>query len=221
MPLISCPDSLSINDNNLNERYPNGVLGVYSDVDHQNGMLKQSKLDSIIGTLSNNGVIPSTNVNADVYKTKVEALLQKLQEEFCFYEQRYKFVLTKLFEEIRKQTVNQNTVNTFLNKTREINTTLNDLTQIVQRISTTILNASTILTAEIINLNKGIEENKAKLAKQNEIINSGQAAIIIRKQMVNYSEEKSRYSNNLLNLYSVLNVVVLGLLVYVYKAASD
>ena len=117
--------------------------------------------------------------------------------------------------------MNPNTVNTFLNKTREINISLNDLTQIVQRISTTILNASTMLTAEIINLNKGIEENKAKLAKQNEIINSGQAAIIIRKQMVNYSEEKSRYSNNLLNLYSVLNVVVLGLLVYVYKAASD
>ena len=221
MPLISCPDSLSINDNNLNERFPNGVLGVYSDADHQNGMLKQSKIDSVIATLSNNGVIPSTNVNADVYKTKVEALLQKLKDEFCFYEQRYKFVLTKLFEELRKQTVNQNTVNTFLNKTRELNTSLNDLTQLVQRISTTILNASTLLTAEIINLNKGIEENKAKLTKQNEIINSGQAAIIIRKQMVDYSEEKSRYSNNLLNLYSVLNVVVLGLLVYVYKAASE
>jgi len=38
--------------------------------------------------------------------------------------------------------------------------------------------------------------------------------------MVKFSEEKNRYSANLLKLYSFLNVVALGLLVYVYKAAE-
>jgi hypothetical protein len=39
--------------------------------------------------------------------------------------------------------------------------------------------------------------------------------------MVKYSEEKARYSDNLLKMYSFLNVVALGLLIYVYKAAGD
>jgi hypothetical protein len=39
--------------------------------------------------------------------------------------------------------------------------------------------------------------------------------------MVEYTEEKSRYTDNLMKMYSVLNIVVVGLLVYVYKAAGD
>ena len=38
--------------------------------------------------------------------------------------------------------------------------------------------------------------------------------------MVKYTEEKGRYTDNLLKVYSVLNIVVLGLLVYVYKSAG-
>jgi hypothetical protein len=38
--------------------------------------------------------------------------------------------------------------------------------------------------------------------------------------MVKYSEEKARYTDNLLKLYSFLNVVALGLLVYVYRASE-
>ena len=38
--------------------------------------------------------------------------------------------------------------------------------------------------------------------------------------MVKYSEEKARHTDNLLKLYSFLNVVALGLLVYIYKAAN-
>ena len=39
--------------------------------------------------------------------------------------------------------------------------------------------------------------------------------------MVKYTEEKSRYTNNLLKMYSVLNIVALSLLVYVYKSAGE
>jgi hypothetical protein len=42
----------------------------------------------------------------------------------------------------------------------------------------------------------------------------------MNKDMVKFSEEKNRYSANLLKLYSFLNVVALGLLVYVYKSAE-
>ena len=36
--------------------------------------------------------------------------------------------------------------------------------------------------------------------------------------MVKYSQEKVRATDNLLSLYSALNVVAIGMLIYIYKS---
>jgi hypothetical protein len=84
-----------------------------------------------------------------------------------------------------------------------------------------MLSSSTNLEAEIRAFNKQISEQQQKLQAQNKIISSGEAATKLNKQMVRFTEEKARYSDNLLKLYSFLNIVALGLLVYVYKSAAD
>ena len=66
-----------------------------------------------------------------------------------------------------------------------------------------------------------MNEEKEKLQKQNKIISSNQATMEINKQMVKFTEQKAKYSNNLLGLYSFLNIVALGILVYVYKSAGE
>jgi len=38
------------------------------------------------------------------------------------------------------------------------------------------------------------------------------------KEMEKYSRQKAAYTNNLLGLYSFLNITALGLLIYIYKA---
>jgi uncharacterized coiled-coil DUF342 family protein len=73
---------------------------------------------------------------------------------------------------------------------------------------------------EIEEFNKQIQDLKNKLAEQNAIITSNESATKLRKEMVKYTEEKGRYSGNLLKLYSFLNIVALGLLVYVYRASN-
>ena len=74
---------------------------------------------------------------------------------------------------------------------------------------------------EIEKFNARIKAQKEKLDAQNKIIMSGEATTNIRKEMVKYTEEKGKYTDNLLNLYSFLNIVALGLLVYVYTAAGN
>ena len=73
---------------------------------------------------------------------------------------------------------------------------------------------------EIDAFNKQIQELKNKLSQQSAIIMSNESTTKLRKEMVKYTEEKGRYSDNLLKLYSFLNIVALGLLVYVYKASN-
>jgi uncharacterized membrane protein len=66
-----------------------------------------------------------------------------------------------------------------------------------------------------------MKEQKKKLDAQNKIITSNQAVTELNKQMVKFTEQKGKYSDNLLGLYSFLNIVALGLLIYVYKSARD
>ena len=84
-----------------------------------------------------------------------------------------------------------------------------------------MLTTSSDVDSEITRYNTQIQEKQRRLDEQNRIINSNEAGMKIKKDMVKYTEEKARNTNSLLNLYSFLNVVTIGLLVYVYKAAGD
>jgi len=74
---------------------------------------------------------------------------------------------------------------------------------------------------DISEFNDTIQQQQQKLENQNALISSTEASAKIKKQMVKYTEEKTRRTDNLLKLYSVLNIVALGLLVYIYKAADE
>ena len=81
--------------------------------------------------------------------------------------------------------------------------------------------SSDTLRKEIEEFNKNLRLKRDKLEEQNRVIQSNEATMRLQKAMVSYTEEKGRYSDNLLKMYSFLNIVALGLLIYVYKAAGD
>ena len=84
-----------------------------------------------------------------------------------------------------------------------------------------MLSGSDKMAEEIEAFNKKVQDQKGKLEEQNKIISSSEATTKLRKEMVKFTEEKARRSDNLLKLYSVLNIVAIGLLVYVYKASDE
>ncbi len=109
----------------------------------------------------------------------------------------------------------------YLEKAQLLNLKLNDFTQITSSLTSNINTSSTTLQKEVDKFNEHIQAQKVKLNKQNKPISSTEGAIKIKKEMVKYTEEKARHSDNLLKLYGFLNIVVVGLLVYIYKASSE
>jgi len=205
-----------------------GLLGNASITRDSNGMISSSELTRMIASLKKSGVIPDphTAPTSTAYMAKVNAFLGSVQNEYCWYESRYKYVLNKLFSTVQQGYRSnsgevQMAIQKYLKQTQDLNKKLNDLTQMAGSITDDILASSDTLSAEVAELNAHIQDQKVKLDKQNKIISSGEAAATIRKEMVRYTEEKARHSDNLLKMYGFLNIVVLGLLVYVYKAASD
>jgi hypothetical protein len=231
---FSCPAKTALTDTELSQTFGNGVTqGLLpsspngaSDRD-ENGMLNKNAVQSIIASLKASGVIPAaTSSNSELIVKKQSELLKNVKAEYCFYESRYKYSLEKLFDAINKGYTNntadvQATIQKYLASTQALNQRLNDLTQITNGITDDMLASSTNIEADLKAFDKQIKEQHTKLAAQNKVISSNQAVTQINKQMVKFTEQKAKYSDNLLGLYSFLNIVALGLLVYVYKSASD
>lgn len=231
--MSNCPDQTLSTDTELSATYSGNTPGVLpaapngsSDRDDK-GKLLQTAISTIITQLKSSGIIPSpTGTTPDVFIKKQQELIQNLQAEYCFYESRYKYALNKLFTAISSGYLsgtpeNKAAVQSYLDKTKMLNRRLNDLTQIMNGVTENMLYTSDSIQNEIEQFNKRIKAQKEKLDAQNKIITSGEATTSIRKEMVKYTEEKGKYTDNLLKLYSFLNIVALGLLVYVYKAAGN
>lgn len=229
---FSCPNQTSLTDTDLNATFGNGtVQGLLpssanpaSDRDG-NGMLNKNAVQSIVSGLKGSGVIPNAQTTTpELYVKKQQDLLKNVQSEYCFYEARYKYSLQQLFNTIQQGYMNntgdvQTAVQRYLQTTQGLNQRLNDLTQIINGVTDDMLSSTSDLENEIQAFDKQIREQKSKLDAQNKIISSNQAVSELNKQMVKFTEQKAKYSDNLLGLYSFLNIVALGLLVYVYKSA--
>jgi len=240
--MSNCPLKTISTDTELLETFGNGStkVGVLPAVPNgpserdDTGKLLQSTISTIIANLktitnttTKRPIIPSaSDTIADVFVQDQQVLIRNLQEEYCFYESRYKYALDALFASVSKgyskgTPAQQAVINSDLSKTKMLNVRLNDLTQIMNGITENMLSTSDSIDNENKEFKNRIAVQKAKLDTQNKIIMKGDATTNIRKEMIKYTEEKAKYTDNLLNLYSFLNIVALGLLVYVYKAAGN
>ena len=210
-------------DTELLASYQNGLLPaelIENDDSHsdpkEKRVLTQVYLDTIIRNMKHK--IPTQHENSEA----VQTFLQHIHEEYQFYSVRYHCALNKLFTLLsRDDASGSSDEKKALQMTIVLNRRLNDLTQIINEITKYMSSSSIKMKQDISHFNDTIQQQQQKLESQNALISSTEASAKIKKQMVKYSEEKARRTDNLLKLYSVLNIVALGLLVYIYKAADE
>jgi len=231
---LACPDSTSLVDSELTQLFGNGqtvsllpATTIPSSDRDAEGRLTTSAVDAIVLQLTNTGIVPKATQNREeVLVQKQTEFLKNVQREYCFYYSRYKYALTKLLEAIQKagpttMSDKQKVVDNYLSFTKSLNQRLNDLIQITNAITTQMLWSSTSMSAEIQQVQQTLQAQQDKLAHQQKALSSGDASKKLSRDMVRYTEEKARYTDNLLTLYSALNIVALGILVYVYKSTSE
>jgi hypothetical protein len=189
----------------------------------KHGMLTSNSISRIIE--KNKHMIPKpTSIKS--YPEQVDAFLKKIKEEYDFYNTKYRSILQKLFSEIQQGSQSTSAdlsaaIQQDLQLSLMLNVRLNDMTQIINGITQSMLASSQQMEDKINQFNTTVQDQQQKLENQNRIISSNEATMKIRKEMVKYTEEKARRSDNLLKLYSFLNIIAVGLLVYVYKAADE
>jgi len=152
--------------------------------------------------------------------------VEDMTSEYCFYYARYTYAIEKLVDSLRKESA-PDALKTppprsvfYLKHAQHLHQQLMDFIQIIQEITQALQDGAQPVDPAMTTFSNDLQSQQGKLEAQQKVIRSNQAPAALYKQMVRYSEEKTRRSDNLLLLYTFLNVVALGLLVYVYKAAE-
>ena len=231
MPYL-CTTTGSLTDTDLTTEYagPNPILPPTANSGSDRtgtGMLTTGVVSVRVGELKTQGVVPNpASLAPEAYTAKMRAFLGKAKDEYCHYESRYKYALDRLFTKIRDSytgdaQAQQTAIQTLLGHTQRLNLRMNDLIQLIHAITSDMLQTNNGMDTEVNEYSQSLHDQQARLEEQRKILSSNEAGMKLNKQMVRYTEEKARYTDNLLKMYGFLNVVTLGLLLYVYKAAGD
>lgn len=225
---MSCPSVTNLTDSDLTQTYyhesGHTILpsASYETTDRTiHGLLHPSALSNVIASFSKPTTSPSTK------STKSAPIsVEDMISEFCFYHARYTYAIQKVVDSLRKE-ASPDALKTppprsvfYLKHAQHLHQRLMDFIQTVQEITQALQNTSQPVDPAMVTFSRDLQNQQGKLEQQKKVIHSNQGPAALYKQMVRYSEEKTRHSDNLLHLYTFLNVVALGLLVYVYKAAE-
>ena len=223
----------SLTQSEIEGRFKDGILPEFVDPNDRDSdnLLKDTYIKTYVASLKTSGKIPklsTMNNNEDVYRSKVATLITSCKTEYNYYYTRYVAVLGTIFQNSNAlymssagdTAINKANLKKSNDNLKILNTKLNDLIQIIQGISDDMLQVSSDMDATLNKLQADMRDIKEKLKFQTKIINSNQDGTKISREMLKYTEENARYTDNLLKMYSFLNVVALGLLIYIYRAAN-
>lgn len=235
-----CPDINTVfTTDSLNQTFGSATLqgilpaGGFSGSDRETtGILKQDVVKQYVNTLASQGKLPlAPNVTGDAqaiedYMKKDNGFISALKDEYCFYNSRYKYALRQLIAKLQEgyittDVTKRRIVEDYLEKTRVLNTKLNDITQISNEITKKRLESAQSQNSQINSINGALQSRSAVLAEQYKILSSEQANATLYKNMEKYTRERANATNNMLGMYSFMNIVMIGTLVYLYRSMSE
>jgi hypothetical protein len=236
----------SVNSATLMDIYSDGInpslLGSVTiqkaDRDSETGLLLNDRLNQVVSNLQEKGVIPKAPAmtgaknQATVIQKFMDSeaeFIEGVKKEYCYYNSRYRYSLNDMIKTLsdgyaqdNKDLVtikpNKDLVTIKLEKTLALNQKLNDITQIMNAATRLRLAQSQEHNQSINALNETLMARSKKLNEESQILTSKQDDAVLYKNMVKVTTEKANYTNNMLMIYSFLNIIAISTLFYVYRS---
>jgi hypothetical protein len=149
-----------------------------------------------------------TATNAATLQSVIGDFNAKVKFTYCLYEKMYKTALQNVFTDVTNAEKKKVAI--------ALNIKLSILVAGMDRIRRYFQNKSAALMAASNN-NNAITSTTAELSSQLATLTSKDGERALYSRMVEYTEEKNQAHRNLLGLYSVLNLVALGVIFYISR----
>ena len=220
----------------LLDDYPSGIIAsIDTPPATHNGIADDAWIQQTVQKLEASGILPKptnlSKINSTPfdspdtrdplakYVNKDRTLQDNIKKEYCFYETRYFAALDNFLQSIADSSLKGKPadVNSKLDTCKQLNSKLNLLTQIVNGISKYRHSNNSKYQSSINSINDNLRTRQKSLQEQSDILNKETASAELYKRMVGYTIEKNNANQNLLTLYGVLNLVALGIIVYISR----
>jgi hypothetical protein len=195
------------------------------------GMIDATALTAAITKIMTDNQITKPNFTTSIaeptmdevteFNTRLGAFFTKLEAEYNYYDARYRYSIDRYISAIIENGSNATEsadMAKFKAFANTYNKKMNILIQLAQGLSERAYADARDGEGQIQEMNATLNERAATIKKHSELLKKNISSMELRKQMVEYTQEKARATENLLSLYFVLNVFAIGALLYVYKA---
>lgn len=209
-------------------RFEGGVMSDSLVPDSTTGRIPVGQLQAHVQALYTSGVIPQrpqvkvgTGFETDMNRLVPQdaQLFTKLRDEYCFYEQRYRFALKRF---LGLATSRDSTTNEPAQQMLQVTKTLNQRTNCVLEVMNYMAQARVDTTndnkSQIDFINTNINAKLSKLGQDYSTLSNDNVIVTTQKASVTYTEEKNNYTTNQISVWAALNVVAIGIIFYVYRA---
>lgn len=227
-----CPEGqASYSDDELSQTFENGIANLGLAADPTTGRVPVSALQAYVAQLEATGIIkpkPIRNVgdNAEM-ETNMDEVVEndaefynRLQDEYCFYEQRYRYALRQFLTLSTSRVPEDNAkARSMLNVTIRLNRYLNSMIEIMNYMAQQRISATNQLKSDIDKRNEVINRNMAALQSTYAYLKQDDSVIRTQKEMLRYGVEKNNHVSNQISVWASLNVLALATIFYVYRSS--
>jgi len=226
------PPANSYSDDDLMAIFKGGVADLDGrsppSPDPRTNRIPRDQLLSWVNDLQTAGNIPKRPMIlvGHNYEVDMEKLVEQdakfynsLNNEYCFYEQRYRYALTTFLSLVTNPTVaNNSAAKKILPKTKTLNNRVNLILEIMNYLAQDRVQYVNANREAINKMNLNINGKLKSLTKTYNMLNSDDAIVTTQKEAIRYTTEKNNYTSNQIAVWAALNIVALGTIFYVYRS---
>ncbi len=224
---VCSPPNNYYDDADLMRVFSRGVANENLTPDPVSGRIPVSMLATHVQKLLSSGVIPRrpTQNLASTQETDMDKLVQvdteffeRLQREYCHYEQRYRYALKAfLLKATSRVSADNALAQSLLAKTKILNLRLNSVLEVMNYLAQSRVTEVNSNKEAINNYNKNINNKLQQLKASYDYLNKENVIVNTQRESVRYTEEKNNYTSSQVGIWAALNVVALATIFYVYR----
>jgi len=207
--------------------FSNGVASDALVPDATTGRIPVAQLAAHVTQLQSTGVLkprPTGGIGSNI-QTDMGALIQQdttlynaLQQEYCYYEQRYRYGLKNFLKNATSRNAADNIkAQDMLESTKQLNLRVNSVLEIMNYLAQARVAQVNENKDAINQANSSINDKLTKLRSNYDMLNRTDAVVTTQREMVRYTEEKNNYTTNQITVWAALNILALGTIFYVYR----
>lgn len=222
------PPAATYNDVELMRTFENGLASDNLLPDPASGRIPVARIQAHVEDLTRAGKIKARPMveAGNTMETNMDKLIEndtelysKIQQEYCFLEQRYRYALkTFLQKATSRNTADNAEAMRMLENTKRLNIRLNSLLEITNYLSQSRVEIVNSNKTQINLSNTAINQRMSRLQENYRLLSSDNAILKTQREMVRFTEEKNNYTANQIMIWTFLNAAALGTIFYVYRS---